>query len=54
MQATMVVTNSIKAYIIRVDVEFLHDGHAEQHNEQAALPQQQASLNASFQFRLLR
>lgn len=43
MQAAMVPTNSIKAYIIREDVEFLHDGHAEQHKEQAVLPQQQAN-----------
>lgn len=42
MQATMEVNNSIKAYMIRLDVEFLQVGHAEQHKLQAALPQQQA------------
>lgn len=41
----IVPTNNIIAYIIRVEVEFRHEGHAEQHNEQAALPQQQASWN---------
>ena len=43
MQATIVPINNITAYINRDDVEFLHEGHAEQHKEQAALPQQQAS-----------
>jgi len=46
MHDTTVVNNSIKAYIIRVDVEFLHDGQAAQHKLQAALPQQQASCPA--------
>jgi len=32
------------AYIILAEVEFLHDGHAAQHNEQAAEPQQHARL----------
>lgn len=41
--AAMVDKSSIKAYIIRLEVEFLHDGHAEQHREHAALPQQHAS-----------
>lgn len=31
------------AYIKRVDVEFRHDGHAAQHNEQAVPVQQQAN-----------
>lgn len=43
IQATTVPTNNIIAYISREDVEFLHDGHAEQHREHAALPQQQAN-----------
>lgn len=43
MQAVIVPTSNIKAYIIRDDVEFLQEGHAEQHSEQAVLPQQQAS-----------
>jgi len=30
--------------MIRADVEFLQEGHAAQHNEQAADPQQQAKL----------
>lgn len=38
-------TSSIIAYINRVDVEFRHDGHAAQHNEQAVPVQQQASYN---------
>ena len=29
--------------MIRADVEFLQDGHAAQHNEHAADPQQQAN-----------
>jgi len=32
------------AYIILAEVEFLHDGQAAQHNEQAAEPQQHARL----------
>lgn len=43
MHAAIVPTNNIRAYIILEDVEFLHDGHAEQHKEQAVLPKQQAS-----------
>lgn len=43
MQAVIVTSSNITAYIIRVDVEFLHVGQAEQHKLQAALPQQQAS-----------
>lgn len=43
IQATIVPINNIIAYIIRVEVEFRHDGHAAQHNEQAALPQHHAS-----------
>lgn len=40
---TIIPTRSIKAYIILVDVEFLHDGHAEQQREHAVPVQQQAS-----------
>lgn len=40
---TIAPNNSIIAYINLVDVEFLHDGHAEQHNEHAVPVQQQAS-----------
>lgn len=40
---TIAPTNNIKAYIRRVDVEFLHDGQAEQHNEHAVPVQQQAN-----------
>ena len=43
MQATMVPNNSMIAYIILLDDEFLHDGHALQQRPQAALPQQQAN-----------
>lgn len=43
MQATMVPNSNMMAYIILVDDEFLHDGHAWQQRPQAALPQQQAS-----------
>ena len=43
MQATMVPNSSMIAYIILLDDEFLHDGHALQQRPQAALPQQQAS-----------
>jgi hypothetical protein len=43
MAATIVVANSIIAYIKRVDVLFRHEGHAEQHSEQAVPVQQQAS-----------
>lgn len=35
--------SNMRAYIMRDDVEFLHDGHAAQHKEHAVLPQQQAS-----------
>lgn len=49
MQATIVPTNSIRAYMILEDVEFLHEGHAEQHREHAALPQQQASYKKVFE-----
>lgn len=42
MQATMVPSSIIIAYIRRDDVEFLHDGHAAQQRLQAAEPQQQA------------
>lgn len=43
IQAAIVPINNIIAYIILVDVEFLHDGQAEQHNEQAADVQQQVT-----------
>ncbi len=43
IQATMVPNSSMIAYIILLDDEFLHDGHALQQRPQAALPQQQAS-----------
>lgn len=43
MQAAIVLTNRSRAYITRDDVEFRHEGHAVQHKEHAALPQQQAS-----------
>ena len=38
-----VVKTNIKAYMIRVEVEFRHEGHAEQQSEHAAEEQQQAS-----------
>ena len=44
MQLTINVSKSINAYMILADVEFLHDGHAAQHIEQAADPQQHAKL----------
>nr|CAI5866004.1 unnamed protein product [Callosobruchus analis] len=50
MQAAIVPTNNINAYMILVEVEFLHDGHAEQHKEQAALPQQHASYNKNIKY----
>lgn len=40
---TIAPNNNIIAYISRVDVEFLHDGHAEQHKEHAVPVQQQAN-----------
>lgn len=40
---TMAPNNNIIAYIRRVDVEFLHDGQAEQHSEQAVPVQQHAN-----------
>ncbi len=43
MHDMTVPTINMIAYIIRVDVELRHDGQAAQHNEQAALPQHQAS-----------
>ncbi len=42
MQDTISVRRRITAYIIRADVEFLHEGQAAQHSEHAADPQQQA------------
>lgn len=35
---------------MRVEVEFLHDGQALQHNPQAALPQQHASYEKGLNF----
>lgn len=43
MPATIAPNNSITAYIKRVDVEFLHDGHEAQQSEQAVPVQQHAS-----------
>lgn len=40
---TIAPKSNITAYIKRDDVEFLHDGHAEQQREQAVPVQQQAS-----------
>lgn len=40
---TIAPTNNIRAYMRRVDVEFLHDGQAEQHKEHAVPVQQQAN-----------
>lgn len=45
MPDTMAPTNNISAYIRREDVEFLHDGQAEQHSEQAVPVQQQANYS---------
>jgi len=44
MQDTIVVSSKRKAYIILAEVEFLQEGHAAQHREQAAEEQQQARL----------
>jgi hypothetical protein len=43
MQATMVESRRSMAYMMRDEELFLHDGHAEQHRLQAALPQHMAS-----------
>lgn len=43
MQATTITSSSISVYMSRVEVELAHDGHAEQHSEHAALPQQHAN-----------
>lgn len=40
---TIAPNNNIRAYMRRVDVEFLHDGQAEQHNEHAVPVQQHAN-----------
>jgi hypothetical protein len=45
MHAAIVPSSNITAYIMRVDVELRHDGHAEQHRLHAALPQQHASCS---------
>lgn len=47
MPDTMAPINNINAYIKRDDVELRHDGHAEQHNEQAVPVQQQANFGNS-------
>lgn len=44
MHPTTVPNKSITAYIMRVDVELRHAGHAA-HREHAVLPQQHASCN---------
>lgn len=46
MQAAIITSSSMTAYMSRVEVELAHDGHAEQHKEHAALPQQHASCAA--------
>ena len=43
IHAMMVATSKSKAYMIREEVEFLHEGQAAQHREQAADPQQHAN-----------
>ena len=48
IQATAVPSRSIMAYIILVEVEFLHDGQAAQQSWQAAEPQQQANWKRNF------
>ncbi len=53
MAETIAPNNNIRAYIRRVDVEFLHDGQAEQHNEQAVPVQQQANYKFSKQEKCL-
>ncbi|CAF5039548.1 unnamed protein product, partial [Rotaria socialis] len=40
IQDTISPATRIRPYAIRVDVEPLHDGHAEQQSEQNALPKQ--------------
>ena len=42
-QLTIVPRRRNRPYTRRVDVEFLHDGHAAQQQEQAVEPTQQAS-----------
>lgn len=50
---TTVPTSNMMAYMILVEVEFRHEGHAAQHNEQAALPQHHASYKNTFkEFRI--
>lgn len=48
MHATTVISNNIRVYMSRVEVELAQEGHAEQHREHAALPQQQASCELCF------
>ena len=43
MHDTIEPKSNMIAYIMRVDVEFRHDGIHEQHKLHAALPQQHAS-----------
>lgn len=51
--AKKVAEMSMNAYIILVVVEFFALGHAEQHNEHAALPKQQAAWNNFISLRLI-
>lgn len=41
-QATIIISSNMTVYMSREDVELVHDGQAEQHNEHAALVQQHA------------
>lgn len=52
IQHTIVTSTSISAYIRREEVELVQDGHAEQHSEQAVLPQQHASCKDKDIYRL--
>jgi len=47
MHAIMVPPNNSAAYAMRDALEFLHDGHAEQHRLHAALPKQHATEDAN-------
>lgn len=46
MHETIKVSNKTNEYIIRAEVEFLHEGHDAQHNEHAIEPQPHARLVA--------
>lgn len=55
MHATAAPSNKTRAYAIRVMAELLHDGHALQHSEQAALPKQHAACTQiQIQFKVTR